>query len=152
MSDKSGFLDIVAEFDQFQDDVDLSYRPSEIGVGEYTVLLTKFAMDKVIVQDVENAVAKATFQIFVGEREGDTFTDTFWFPRGATGASMAQRGFLLLARCISGRTIPSVSEAVETLEGAVGNATLMLSIDPSTSKKTGKKYFNVNYKSTVDAT
>jgi hypothetical protein len=138
MSDKSGFLDIVAEFDQFQDDVDLSYRPSEIGVGEYTVLLTKFA--------------KATFQIFVGEREGDTFTDTFWFPRGATGASMAQRGFLLLARCISGRTIPSVSEAVETLEGAVGNATLMLSIDPSTSKKTGKKYFNVNYKSTVDAT
>ncbi len=152
MSDRDGFLDIVAEFDEFSDDVDLSFKPSEIGAGEFTVLLTRFVVDKVIVKDVENAIAKSTFQILVGEKEGDTFTDQFWFPRGHNGSNMAQRGLLLLARCISGRTIQSVSEAIPVLEEASGKATLMISIDPSVSKKTGATYYNVNYKAMVDET
>jgi hypothetical protein len=145
MSDEQGFLDIVAEFDTFQ-------GPKEIGAGEYTVLFSKWSVDKAVVQDVEKGVGKATFEILVGQREGDQFADQFWFPRNNEGANQDQRRMLLLAGCIAGRLIKTLTEANEILKAASGSATMLVSIDASSSRKhPGQTFYNVNYKSTVDA-
>lgn len=151
MSDKTGFLDIVAECDAFESDVDLSYRPREIGAGEFTVLFTKFDMSTAQVKDVDTGIAKATFEIVVGERIGDSFTDTFFFPRGADGASYQQRGLLLLARCAAGRTIKTLTEAVKVLQEGAGDLVLTLSIVASPSKKNAEIYYNVVYQGRVDS-
>ena len=148
--DESGFLDIVAEYEQFAGDVDLALRPSEIGAGEYTVVFTKFTLDKVVSRDVENAVAKATFEIMVGNQEGDSFMDTFWFPRGAGETNYAHRGLLLLARCVCGRPIRSLTEAIEVLKTSAGDTVLTVNIVASTGKG-GQIYHNVQYNGRVDS-
>lgn len=148
--DEAGFLDIVAEYEQFAGDVDLALKPSEIGVGEYTVVFTRFNMDKVVARDVENAVAKATFEIMAGEHEGESFIDSFWFPRGAGGTNYAHRGLLLLARCVCNRAVKSLPEAVEILKAAAGDTVLVVNIN--TSRGQGDRmYHNVQYTGRVDA-
>jgi len=152
--DEAGFLDVVAEYEQFANDVDLTRKASEIGVGEYTVALTKFHMDKVIARDVETGVAKITMEILVGEKEGESFTDSFWFPRGPGGTIYAHRGLLVLARCVCERNIKTLSEAVEVLKAATESkdsiAVLQVSIT-ATKGKENRTYFNILYNGRVDS-
>lgn len=146
------FMSGVAEYDTYADDVDLAFTPKEIGAGEFTCLFTKFAMSVATTKDgVDVNVAKATFEIITGEKEGDTFVDTFWFAPNPTKAEMTQRRLLILARTVAGRTIRQVGDAAQILEDAAGDATLNISIESSTSKKKPDVvYFNVNYKSRID--
>ena len=151
MSDEQTFLNIIAEYDDFADDVDLSLSPEELGVGEYNVLFTGFTTGSVTKNDVENATARATFQVVAGDSEGESFTDLFWFNPQPEGVGFAQRRFLILARCISGRTIRTLAEATTVIKEAVGSAVLLISIDSSVSKKNSNTYYNVSYKGTIDS-
>ena len=150
--DKQKFMDIMAEYDQFANDVDLSFRPAEIGAGEFTVVVKSFSLDTVMSNDVENCIARVIFLIGEGQREGDSLRDEFWFPRGADKATMAQRSFLLLARCLSNRTVQTMAEAIPIVKAAADEGTvLLISLEPWSSRRTGKSGINVNYKSTVAA-
>lgn len=150
--DEQAFMDIIAEYDQYSNDVDLSFKPAEIGAGEYTVFFRSFSLNTISASDVENSVARATFEIVGGERDGDSFRDEFWFPRGLGKANMAQRGLLILARCLSGNTVKTLSDAIRIVKAAAEEgAALLVSIEPSKSRKTGTVFFNVNYKNTVAA-
>jgi hypothetical protein len=151
--DKLKFMDIIAEYDQYAGDVDLSFKPAEIGVGEYTVVLKKYSARGVTSADgIERAIGTAVFEIAVGQREGDSLRDEFWFTRGEGKANMDQRRLLLLARCLSGTTVRTIAEAIPMVEAAAEEGTAMLiSIESSKSRKTGKTWYSINYKSTVAA-
>lgn len=149
-SDLEQFMSGVAEYDKFADDVDLAYLPKEIGAGEFTCLFEKFTMAVVTKDNVEINIAKATFLILAGPREGDSFTDVFWFPANPDKAEMAQRRLLILARTLSARTVRSLGEGAQILKDAAGEATLLISIEHGRAKTTGNEFFNVNYKGRVD--
>jgi len=151
MEQSQAFQDIVAQFDAFADDVDLAYQPKEIGSGEFTVLFEKLRTTDSVKDGVTSAVVRANFQILEGEREGDSFADQFYLSPNPDDVGFAQRRLLLLARTASGRTIKTIKEALEALNDAVGEATLLVSIEPSTSKKNNTTYYNVIYRGTPDA-
>ena len=150
-NDPQGFTDLVAEYDDFADGLDMAFRPSDIGAGEYTVMLARFDTSLGVKNDIEHGIAKVNLRILQGEREGDSFTDQFWFPRGATENSFAQRAFLLLARCVAGRAVMTTEDAMQVLTAAVeSQVALVVAIEASHSKKSGTTYFNVVYKERVD--
>jgi hypothetical protein len=92
------------------------------------------------------------FRILDGDFQNRSFTDFMWLPPNPSEPSPGLRQLLRLGTCLCDRELHNAAEA-STIIQAAAEAGELLNVEVSTtvSKKNGKAYSNIRYKSKIAA-